>query len=306
MATILLLGRDGQLGWELQRSLSPLGDVVALSRHDDPATNGCGNLEDLRGLGSTVRQLRPDVIVNAAAYTAVDKAESEPELARTINTLAPGALAQAAHEVGALMVHFSTDYVFDGSGNEPRHEDEATGPLSVYGQTKLEGERLVRQGCEQHLIFRSSWVYAARGGNFPRTMIRLAQERDQLNVINDQIGAPTGADLMADVTAHAIRQALVDHASAGTYHLAAGGETSWHGYARFVLDTVREMQPAIVLRAKEVAPIPSSAYPTAARRPLNSRLDTTRLRQTFGLTLPNWEVGVRRMLSEILVSRTPS
>lgn len=305
MATILLLGCDGQLGWELQRSLSPLGNVVALNRHDSPSARGCGNLEDLAGLGATVRQLRPAVVVNAAAYTAVDKAESEPALAHTINALAPGALAQAAQEVGALMVHFSSDYVFDGSGSAPRDEDEPTGALSVYGQTKLEGEQLVRQACDHHLIFRSSWVYAARGGNFPRTMIRLAQEREQLNVINDQIGAPTGADLMADVTAHAIRQALVDRESAGTYHLVAGGETSWHGYARFVLDTVREMQPALVLRAKEVAPIPSSAYPTPARRPLNSRLDTTRLRQTFGLTLPDWQVGVRRMLSEILTPRTP-
>jgi dTDP-4-dehydrorhamnose reductase len=290
---ILLLGKNGQVGWELQRSLTPLGELVALDRRD-------ADLSHPEPLRERVRQLRPAVVVNAAAYTAVDKAESEPVLAHAINALAPGALAEVAHEVGALLVHFSTDYVFDGSGDAPRAEAAPTGPLSVYGQTKLEGEQRIQAACDRHLILRTSWVHAARGGNFARTMLRLAQEREELKVIDDQIGAPTGADLIADVTAHAIRQAVRDPACMGVHHLAAAGETSWHGYARFVLDMARELQPGLVLRAREVLPIPTSAYPTPARRPLNSRLDTTRLRQTFGLYLPHWKTGVQRMLSEIL------
>ncbi|MDP3254318.1 MAG: dTDP-4-dehydrorhamnose reductase [Hydrogenophaga sp.] len=290
---ILLLGKNGQVGWELQRSLAPLGELVALDRRDADLTQA----DQLR---ETVLRLRPAVVVNAGAYTAVDKAESEPELAHAVNALAPGVLAVAAEEVGALLVHFSTDYVFDGSGDNPRAETAPTGPLSVYGHTKLEGEQRIQAACARHLILRTSWVHAARGGNFARTMLRLAKERDELKVIDDQIGAPTGADLIADVTAHAILQAVRDPACLGTYHLAAAGETSWHGYARFALETARELQPELTLRAREVLPIPTSAYPTAARRPLNSRLDTTRLRQTFGLSLPRWETGVRRMLAEIL------
>jgi len=297
---ILLLGKNGQVGWELQRSLAPLGDLVALDRSSTEADGGCGDLGQPEALRDTVLRLRPDVIVNAAAHTAVDKAESEPELARAINALAPGALAQAAQEVGALLVHYSTDYVFDGSGNTPWTERAATGPLSVYGQTKLEGEQLIEEACEHHLILRTSWVYAARGGNFAKTMLRLAKERERLTVIDDQFGAPTGAELIADVTAHAVRQVLRQPQDAGIYHLAAAGETTWNGYARFVLDTVRELQPALPLIAREVAPVPTSAFPTPARRPLNSRLDTTHLCQTFGLTLPHWQQGVRRMLTEIL------
>ena len=198
----LLFGKNGQVGWELQRSLAPLGDVLALDRH---STRYCGDLSKPQELAQTVLAYKPDIIVNAAAHTAVDKAESEPELARCLNTVAPAALAKAAAQVGAWLVHYSTDYVFDGSGSHARLEDEGTGPLSVYGQTKLDGEKaIVASGCK-HLIFRTSWVYAARGGNFAKTMLRLAQERDKLTVINDQHGAPTGADLIADVTAHALR-----------------------------------------------------------------------------------------------------
>lgn len=297
---ILLLGKNGQIGWELQRSLAPLGELVALDRHSTPAEGGPGDLADPESLRETVQRLRPDVIVNAAAHTAVDRAESEPELARTVNTLAPGALAAAAHAVGALLVHYSTDYVFDGSGDAPWREDAATAPLSVYGTTKRDGEDLIRASGARHLILRTSWVYAARGGNFARTMLRLAQEREHLTVIDDQWGAPTGAELIADVTAHAVRQVLREPACTGTYHLSAAGETSWHGYARFVLDTARALKPGLALKAQEVAPVPSGAFPTAARRPLNSRLDTARLRERFGLTLPHWQSGVRRMLAEIL------
>lgn len=297
---ILLLGKNGQIGWELQRSLAPLGELVALDRHSTPPEGGPGDLADPDGLRETVQRLRPDVIVNAAAHTAVDRAESEPELARAVNTLAPGALAEAAQATGALLVHYSTDYVFDGHGDAPWREDAATAPLSVYGTTKRDGEDLIRASGARHLILRTSWVYAARGSNFARTMLRLAQERERLTVIDDQWGAPTGAELIADVTAHAIRQARREPACAGTYHLSAAGETSWHGYACFVLDTARALKPGLVLQAQEVAPVPSSAFAAAARRPLNSRLDTARLRERFGLTLPHWQTGVRRMLAEIL------
>ncbi|MCV0437858.1 MAG: dTDP-4-dehydrorhamnose reductase [Hydrogenophaga sp.] len=297
---ILLLGKNGQVGWELQRSLAPLGELIALDRHSTPADGGCGDLVDLDGLRETVRRLHPTVIVNAAAHTAVDKAESEPELARSINTLAPGALAEAAREVGALLVHYSTDYVFDGSGTAPWREGAATGPLSVYGRSKLEGEQALIASGVRHLIFRTSWVYAARGGNFARTMLRLAQERERLTVIDDQWGSPTGAELIADVTAHAITQAQREPACGGTYHLAAAGETTWNGYARFVIDTARALRPDLPLKVQEVAQVPTTAFPTPARRPLNSRLDTARLRATFGLALPHWQTGVRRMLAEIL------
>ena len=273
---------------------------MALDRHSTEADGGCGDLTQTEALRQTVMRVRPDVIVNAAAYTAVDKAESEPELAHTINAVAPGALAEAAHTLGALLVHYSTDYVFDGHGEAPWAEEAITGPLNVYGQTKLEGEQRIAAAGARHLIFRTSWVYAARGGNFAKTMLRLAAERERLTVIDDQHGAPTGADLIADVSAHAIRQVLRQPQEAGTYHLAAAGETTWNGYARFVIETARELRPELALICKEVAPVPTSAFPTPARRPLNSRLDTARLRQTFGLTLPPWQLGVRRMLSETL------
>jgi len=293
---ILLLGKNGQVGWELQRSLSVLGEVVALDRHSAP----CGDLSQPERLQETVRALRPDVIVNAAAHTAVDKAESEIELARTLNAAAPAALAQAACDVGAWLVHYSTDYVFDGRGTRPWQEGDATGPLGVYGQTKLEGEQAIAASGCRHLIFRTSWVYAARGGNFAKTMLRLAQERERLTVIDDQHGAPTGADLIADVTAHAVRSAHANPALSGLYHLVAGGETSWHGYATHAIARARELRPQLDWKVGEIAPVPTSAFPTPARRPLNSRLDTHKLQQAFGLTLPHWQQGVDRLLSEIL------
>jgi dTDP-4-dehydrorhamnose reductase len=295
----LLLGKNGQVGWELQRSLAPLGEVLALDRHSTPH---CGDLSQPERLAQTVRDWRPDVIVNAAAHTAVDKAESEPDLARCLNAIAPAALAQVAADIGAWLVHYSTDYVFNGQGEQPWQEGDATGPLSVYGQTKLEGEQaIMASGC-QHLIFRTSWVYAARGGNFAKTMLRLAGERERLTVIDDQHGAPTGADLIADVTAHAIRKAMANPATAltGIYHLVASGETTWHGYASHVIAQARHIQAELALKVTEIAPVPTSAFPTPARRPLNSRLSTQKLQQAFGLVLPPWQQGVNRMLTEIL------
>ena len=294
---ILLLGKNGQVGWELQRSLAPLGEVTALDRY---STDFCGDLGNLAGLRETVQRLRPQVIVNAAAHTAVDKAESEPELARTLNATAPGVLAQEAARLGAWLVHYSTDYVFDGSGTRPWVETDAPAPLSVYGRTKLEGEQRIQQSGCKHLILRTSWVYAARGGNFAKTMLRLAQERERLTVIDDQWGAPTGADLLADVTAHAIRHLQARPQDAGLYHLVASGETNWHLYAKYVLAQAQQAQPAIELKATEVVPVPTSAFPTPARRPHNSRLNTQKLQATFGLTLPHWQQGVARMLQEAL------
>ena len=293
---ILLLGKNGQVGWELQRSLAPLGDLIALDRHSEP----CGDLSQPQRLAETVRALRPDVIVNAAAHTAVDKAESEVELTRTLNATAPAALAQAAAETGAWLVHYSTDYVFDGSGTRAWQEGDATGPLGVYGQTKLEGEQAIAASGCRHLIFRTSWVYAARGGNFAKTMLRLAQERERLTVIDDQHGAPTGAELIADVTAHAIRTAMQQPQVSGLYHLVAGGETSWHGYASHAIAQARTLRPDLPWKVGEIAPVPTSAFPTPARRPLNSRLNTQKLQQTFGLNLPHWQTGVDRLLAEIL------
>jgi dTDP-4-dehydrorhamnose reductase len=297
---ILLLGKNGQVGWELQRSLAPLGDLVALDRSGDLELGLCGDLQDLEGLRRTVRTLRPDVVVNAAAHTAVDRAQSEPDLARRLNAEAPAALAEASQSINALLVHYSTDYVFDGSGTTPWIESAPTGPQNVYGRTKLEGEQAITDVCSRHLILRTSWVFAARGSNFAKTILRLGVDRERLTVINDQHGAPTGADLIADISAHAIRQTLQRPQDKGLYHLAASGETTWNGYARFVVDTARLINPDLKLAVKEVAPVPTSSFPTPAQRPHNSRLDTSRLCQTFGVRLPCWTHGVARMLSEIL------
>lgn len=292
---LLLLGKNGQVGWELQRSLAPLGTLVALDRHD-----AGGELSQPQAVAERITQERPQVIVNAAAYTAVDNAESDAARCRTINTTAVQAMAQAAASVGALLVHYSTDYVFDGSGQAPWLETDPTGPLNVYGQTKLDGEQAIAASGCQYLILRTSWVYGSRGGNFARTMLRLAQEREQLQVINDQYGAPTGADLIADVTAHAIRATLVTPALAGLYHLVAAGETSWHGYATYCIEHARAAGGAIKVPADQVLAVPTSAFPTPALRPLNSRLNTTRLQQQFGLQLPHWQQGVQRLLETVL------
>lgn len=295
---ILLLGKNGQVGWELQRSLAPLGQLVALDRHSEPTAD----LGDPEGLAALVQALKPDVIVNAAAHTAVDRAESEPELARTVNTTAPAALAREAAALGAWLVHYSTDYVFDGSGTAPWTEADPVAPLSVYGQSKADGEAAIRlSGC-RHLIFRTSWVYAARGGNFAKTMLRLARERERLTVVDDQFGAPTGAELLADITAHALRTAQARPEVSGTYHAVAAGETTWHGYARHVIAQAQAAGQTLRAGPDAVHPVPTSAFPTPARRPANSRLDTTRLCRTFDLTLPAWQHGVDRMLAETLAT----
>ena len=296
---ILLLGKNGQVGWELQRALGVLGEVVALDFDSPgPLTADFSNPESL---AATVRAVSPQIIVNAAAHTAVDKAESEPEVARALNATSPAVLAREAAASGAWLMHYSTDYVFDGSGCTPWAEDSPTGPLSVYGATKLEGEQAIRASGCRHLIFRTSWVYAARGGNFAKTMLKLAKERDRLTVIDDQIGSPTGADLLADLTGHALRAALVRPDLAGTYHAVASGETSWHGYARHVIEFARAAGQKVLVAPDAVVAVPTSAFPTPAKRPGNSRMNTAKLRERFGLALPSWQAGVDRMLAEVSI-----
>ena len=290
---ILLFGKNGQVGWELQRALAPLGELHAFG------SDGA-DFAVPESLAEKVRTLRPDVIVNAAAHTAVDRAEAEPALARRINAEAPAVLAREAAAAGAWLVHYSTDYVFDGSGEAPRNEDAPTAPLNVYGRTKLEAEQAIGASGARHLVLRTSWVYGTRGGNFARTMLRLAQERDRLAVIDDQIGAPTGAELIADVSAHAIRALVAGAAPGGTYHLAAAGETSWHGYACRVIETARSAGAPVKVTPEAIAAVASSEFKTAAQRPRNSRLDTGKLRRAFGLSLPPWQAGVDRLLAEIL------
>ncbi|MDN3920844.1 dTDP-4-dehydrorhamnose reductase [Roseateles violae] len=291
---ILLIGKGGQVGWELQRSLSLLGEVHARDIEDG------WNLAEGEALIAKLREIAPQLIVNAAAYTAVDKAEADDTLARAINATAPALLAAEAARTGALLVHYSTDYVYDGSGDQARDENAATNPLSVYGASKLAGDQaIMASGCA-HLILRTSWVYAARGGNFAKTMLKLATEREQLKVIADQIGAPTGADLLADLAAHMIRATLADPKLSGLYHATASGETNWHAYATFVIEWARRQGRAIKVQPDQVLAIPTSDYPTPARRPLNSRLDCRKLERSFGLKLPHWQLGVERMLAEIL------
>jgi dTDP-4-dehydrorhamnose reductase len=279
---ILLTGPNGQVGWELQRTLSCLGEVVAL---DSRAMN----LVDADAVRLTVRDIAPHIIVNPAAYTVVDKAEREPELARAVNAIAPGILAEEAERLGALLVHYSTDYVFDGSGDRAWREDDACGPLNVYGASKREGERAVQAtGC-RHLIFRTSWVYGARGSNFLLTMRRLMRERSELKVVADQVGAPTWCRDIAEATALVLGQVIspaggFDPGPWGLYHMTNAGETSWHGFA----DAIRTLDGADA----RLLSIPGSEYPTPARRPLNSRLDNDKLKQTFGLSLQDWRAAL--------------
>ena len=296
---ILLLGKNGQVGWELQRSLSLLGEVIALDRSSTTKFGAdLGNPESLR---SIVRDVRPQWIVNAAAYTAVDKAQSEQELARSINATSVAVLAQEAKALNAWLVHYSTDYVFNGTGNRPWAEEDVTGPLNVYGETKLEGEQSIREtGC-QYLIFRTSWVYATRGSNFAKTMLRFAKEREKISVINDQFGAPTGADFLADLTTIAMRVARHRPDVSGLYHAVAAGDTDWYGYAKHVIEFARANGQQIQVKPQGILAVPMTAFPTPARRPGNSRMNTTKLRETFQVVPPAWQYGVDRMLTEALM-----
>lgn len=294
---LLLFGKNGQIGRELQRSLVPLGDLVALDRD---SADFCGDLANLPALAQTVRTLRPDVIVNAAAYTAVDRAESEPLNARGINALAPGVLAREAASLGACLVHYSTDYVFDGSGNRPWRESDEPAPLNQYGRTKLEGERAVQAACPRHLIFRTGWVYGDGDRNFLGTLLRLMRERERIEVADDQFGAPTAAHWLADVTALALRELPGRPELAGLYHLTAAGETSRHAYARYVLEQASRRPSTAQILAKEVIAVRSSAIPAPALRPLNGRLDSSKARAALDLELPPWREGVAKALDRMI------
>ncbi len=287
---ILLLGKNGQLGWELQRSLACVGDVVALGHSE-------ADLSQADTLAAIVKLHAPNVIVNAAAYTAVDKAETDALTAQAVNAESPKILAHAAKACGALLVHYSTDYVFDGAGIRAWLETDTTAPLNVYGATKLAGEQAIVDSQCKHLVFRTSWVYAARGGNFAKTMLRLAQERETLSVIDDQFGAPTGADWLADMTAHAIVQASANSTKLGLYHAVAAGETTWHGYATEVVAQAKAL--GYDIKTTQINAVATSAFPTPAKRPSNSRLNTAKLEKTFGIRCPSWEKGVLRMMKEI-------
>jgi dTDP-4-dehydrorhamnose reductase len=302
---IVLLGGNGQVGWELQRALAPLAEVIVLGREGTtyPCRRGdrllCGDLLRPDEVVATVRQLAPDCVVNAAAYTAVDRAEQEQELAMSINVIAPGRLAAACVELGIWLVHYSTDHVFDGSGDQAWCESDPTGPLNAYGRTKLEGEDLIRSSGCRHLILRASWVYAARGTNFPKSILRLASERDSVSVVADQVGAPTSAVLLADVTAHALRAVENGTDRGGTFHVAAAGEVSRHDYARFVVDCARARGWRLTVEPHGIVPVSSEAFPTRAKRPRNSRLDCRRLEGAFGLRMPPWQHGVERLVDEL-------
>lgn len=289
------------MGWELQRSLIELGELVALGRNTDQNPDGlCGDLANLEGIASTIRQVRPDVVINAAAFTAVDQAENHVDTAALINAEAPGRIARECNLLGAWLVHFSTDYVFDGKGENPWRETDATNPLSVYGQSKLDGEAAVQVGTDRHVILRTSWVYGAHGQNFIKTIMRLATERETLSIIDDQWGAPTGAELLADVTAQIIPQLAKSEDKVGLYHCSASGTTNWHGYARFIIETALENGRSFKTSLDAIEAIPTSQYKTAATRPLNSRLICEKVEQAFLLKLPPWQSGVARVIAEIL------
>lgn len=292
---LLLTGTSGQVGFELQRSLAVLGEVIAID------TKEC-DLADEAAIRRVVRNIRPDVIVNPAAYTAVDKAENEPVLAYAINARAPGVLAEEAHTLGALLVHYSTDYVFDGTQAGAYKESDIPNPGSIYGASKLAGERAIAAAGCRHLTLRTSWVVGAHGSNFAKTMLRLACEREALSVVADQYGAPTSAALLADLTAHLVREAQRIPADFpyGLYHAVAAGETNWHTYACHVIERARTAGRAIRIAPDAIQAITTADYPTSAKRPANSRLDTSLLRETFGLHLPDWKIGVDHILDQIL------
>lgn len=297
---ILLLGANGQVGTELRRSLAPLGELIVATRNGqlaDGASCEVADLDQPENLHGLVERIAPDIVVNAAAYTAVDRAEQEPDAAFRANAQAPAALAEACARHDALLVHYSTDYVFDGRGTRPYREDDATSPLGVYGASKLAGEDAIRNSGTRHMIFRTAWVYAAHGKNFLLTMLRLAKERDELRVVGDQVGTPTSAALIADVTAAIVKQPFL---KSGTWNLTATGQTSWHGFAQAIVDDAVER--SLIAHAPRVTAIATAEYPTLAQRPAYSVLDTTGLQRDFGIDLPEWADGLRRTLAELCIA----
>ena len=300
MTRILLTGKNGQVGWELQRTLVTLGEVIALDRQDL-------NLADPDAIRRTVRELKPNLIVNAAAYTAVDKAEEESDLAMAINGTAPGILAEEAKRLGAALIHYSTDYVFDGNKDGPYTEDDTPNPLNVYGRTKLAGDRAIQAVGVPYLIFRTSWVYGMRGKSFLLTILRLARERDELRIVNDQIGAPTWSRMIAEATAQVMAQFSFprgdgwNESNTGIYHMTAGNSTSWHGFANLIVETLKRQGTGGSIRTTAVVPIATEAYPSRAKRPKNSQLRTSKFTHQFGLVMPSWDAAVHLCMAELLV-----
>lgn len=292
---ILLLGKNGQVGWELQRALASLGELIALDRNG--LNEWCGDLTQPEKIYQTILDISPDVVVNASAYTAVDLAETDTETADLVNHVSVGKIAEACSKVQAVLIHYSTDYVFNGHGQSAFHENDTVEPLNVYGQTKALGEHAIVSSMSDYLIFRTSWVFAEKGKNFLKTMLNLAQQREELSIIDDQIGAPTSAELIADVTALTLIQFLSDKSKNGIYHLVASGETSWFEYAKYVFEQATNI--GLNLALKKVNPIPTTAYPTPAKRPHNSRLDNQKIQQTFHLVMPEWKVHVKRTVTEL-------
>ncbi|MCO8074277.1 dTDP-4-dehydrorhamnose reductase [Acinetobacter lwoffii] len=293
---ILLLGKNGQVGWELQRSLAPLGEVISLDRNG--LSQWSGDLSNPDLIYQAILQIVPDVVVNASAYTAVDLAETEQDMANLVNHVAVGKIAEACAHIKALLVHYSTDYVFDGEGVSAFNEADALKPLNIYGKTKALGEQAIQNARCDYLIFRTSWVFARKGKNFLKTMLTLAQQRKELSIINDQIGAPTSAELIADVSAHAIVHTLQDQTKIGIYHLVASGETSWFEYANYIFEQAKSL--GVNLAIQQVNPIQTTAYPTPAQRPLNSRLNNQKIQHAFQIYLPDWKVHVQRTVTEVL------
>jgi dTDP-4-dehydrorhamnose reductase len=292
---ILLTGCNGQVGWELGRALLPLGEVIATNSSQV-------DLSDLDGLRRTVQKYYADIIVNAAAYTAVDKAETEKDLAFLVNAEAPGVLAEQAKQTGALLIHYSTDYVFDGTKSSAYVEDDAPNPVNIYGQSKLAGEKAIQATGADYLILRTSWVYAARGHNFLKSILRLAAEREELNIVADQIGSPTWARLIAETTAHVLRQSLLERHNgdfnSDLYNVTSAGESSWHGFAQMIVDYARQ-QGNQALKNRIINPIPTKDYPLPAKRPVNSRLSIGRLEQHFGLKMPAWDQALKLCMEDI-------
>lgn len=293
---ILLLGKNGQVGWELQRSLAPLGEVISLDRNG--LNQWCGDLSKPDQIYQTIIDIAPNVVVNASAYTAVDLAETEQDMANLINYVAVGKIAEACAQIKALLVHYSTDYVFDGEGTSIFNETDVLKPLNAYGQTKALGEQAIQNAQCNYLIFRTSWVFAQKGKNFLKTILTLSQQREELSIIEDQIGAPTSAELIADVSAHAIVQTLRDQTKIGIYHLVASGETSWFEYANYIFEQAKSL--GVNLAIQQVNPIQTAAYPTPAKRPHNSRLNNQKIQQVFQIYLPDWKVQVQRTVTEVL------
>ncbi|ENX04268.1 dTDP-4-dehydrorhamnose reductase [Acinetobacter modestus] len=299
---ILLLGKNGQVGWELQRALQPLGEVIALDRYVNEV-GLCGDITNFATMEQTLSSIKPDIVINATAYTAVDKAESDPEQADLVNHIAVQSLAEQCKQRQALLIHYSTDYVFNGEGHIPWREDDATAPQNVYGQSKRKGEIALENSNVNFINFRTSWVYAAQGNNFIKTILKLAKSKDELSIIADQIGAPTSAALIADITAQAIRYYRLQSTEQqktlhGHYHLAAAGETSWFDYANYIFKQAKAC--GLELQLQHVHAIATAAYPTPAKRPLNSRLNTLKLQQNFQLNLPMWQQGVAQVIKEII------